>query len=516
MKEEYYIEGVDSNEIDLYIQDITEIHDPMEKLIYEKKILEIEKDAYESSNKKLSDENSTLKSENERLTTENEKLRDKMTDIEKRYEVKSLLSDFINKSSFIDYINSNQVTPVEVEGIDFNLKNLSFSNPFILGFNKPTDSELIMANYRLIVSRYKVKGTLNQFYKKLNDKSKYIVILGLALALNDLSNQNKIHGNLTPEVILLNNSNLPILCDFGHVEYYEQKSVKISNLFFIAPEIHEGGESDIKSDVYSYAMIVYLLLTNQISFVEGSPYTIITNILKGKRPDLSIIKDQNFRMILQKCFARKPKDRPTFDQIINILIEPNLYSAFHIAPAQINERYKTQYNELQIKPSENEFRIVCYGNTGTGKTAMIDSYCQNQLILNTFSTICANMSKHFFNTKYGEVAINIWDTSGQETFRSAALIFCRGANAIILFTDVSFYQEYKELQWFFDMTKDSELNQIPLYLATTKIDRGWANTKEEIESFANEHGMKLFVTSAYDPSTVDHMFKTIVDDIISL
>lgn len=314
-------------------------------------------------------------------------------------------------------------------------------------------------------------------------------------------------------------------------KFSEQKLINNDNLIYIAPEVHEGKEKDIKSDVYSYSMIVYLLLTNKISSIEGAPFIIVTNILKGKRPDLSNINCKKLKMILQKCMSKKPKDRPTFKQIIDILVESDLYSTFNITSTQIANCYKHHYNELPIKAdliekevpikkdaSEKQkdvYLIICLGISSTGKTAMIQSLNKNEVITNTMSTISAYCIHRNYQTKNGQVRLRIYDTTGAERLRKLTVLeYAKHSDAIIFFTDVSHYQEYKELQSFFDIMKEMEINDVPLYLATTKIDQGWKSTKEEIESFANEHHMKLFVTTIYDLSTVDHMFQSIADDMI--
>merc|ERR1719253_956179 len=84
-----------------------------------------------------------------------------------------------------------------------------------------------------------------------------------------------------------------------------------------------------------------------------------------------------------------------------------------------------------------ETKVVILGDTGVGKTSMVNQYVKGQFPGNTTATIGAAFSKMDVVIDNWQVVLQIWDTAGQERFRSMAPMYYRGAHAAILVYDVS-------------------------------------------------------------------------------
>ncbi|KAG5637316.1 hypothetical protein H0H81_005009 [Sphagnurus paluster] len=92
-------------------------------------------------------------------------------------------------------------------------------------------------------------------------------------------------------------------------------------------------------------------------------------------------------------------------------------------------------------------KIVIMGNSGVGKTSLLQRYTQNKFDpKNTTST-----SGAFFVTKKVyvnglKVRLQLWDTAGQERFRSMAPMYYRGANAALLLYDITNASTFNDIR----------------------------------------------------------------------
>ena len=93
-------------------------------------------------------------------------------------------------------------------------------------------------------------------------------------------------------------------------------------------------------------------------------------------------------------------------------------------------------------------KVVLIGESGVGKTSIINRY-----ISNTFSSVLAATPGASFTTKTiflkdfnQSIKFEIWDTAGQEKFRTLAKIFYKNAAICILVYDITRKDSYDELK----------------------------------------------------------------------
>ncbi|THH06801.1 hypothetical protein EW145_g3836 [Phellinidium pouzarii] len=105
-------------------------------------------------------------------------------------------------------------------------------------------------------------------------------------------------------------------------------------------------------------------------------------------------------------------------------------------------------------------KIVVMGNTGVGKTSLLQRYTQNKFDpKNTTSTTGA-----FFVTKKVyvdglKVRLQLWDTAGQERFRSMAPMYYRGANAALLLYDITNASTFDDVRGWLEVGSKADLNR---------------------------------------------------------
>lgn len=134
-----------------------------------------------------------------------------------------------------------------------------------------------------------------------------------------------------------------------------------------------------------------------------------------------------------------------------------------------NNRYRCLITELDLK-------IVVLGAASVGKTSIINRYCNGQFMEETLSTIGAGFFTHSIELNGKEITLLLWDTAGEERFKSVAPSLLRGANAMVLVYDCQTPASFNEIDVYMEMfldNVDTSMNStIPVLLLGNKLDLG--------------------------------------------
>ena len=95
-------------------------------------------------------------------------------------------------------------------------------------------------------------------------------------------------------------------------------------------------------------------------------------------------------------------------------------------------------------------KVVLIGESGVGKTSIISRYMTDKFSASLGSTPGANFTTKtvFLKDENQSIKFEIWDTAGQEKFRSLAKVFYKNAAICILVYDITKKQTFEELQKF--------------------------------------------------------------------
>ena len=109
---------------------------------------------------------------------------------------------------------------------------------------------------------------------------------------------------------------------------------------------------------------------------------------------------------------------------------------------------------------EEQFDLVCkvvlVGESGVGKTSIINRYVENYFNPNSESTTGASFASKIvtFDKFQKSIKFEIWDTAGQEKYRALTKIFFKNAAVAILVYDITIPDSFYELKNFwYDQVK---------------------------------------------------------------
>ena len=156
-----------------------------------------------------------------------------------------------------------------------------------------------------------------------------------------------------------------------------------------------------------------------------------------------------------------------------------------------------------------KMKITILGKSGVGKTCIINRYTSNYFD-QVKSTKAAYFKSRSLNTPDGTINIRqiIWDTAGQETYRSLASLYYKDANAVILVYDITDRKSFEDLSYWL-----SELNQhgsknVLITIAGNKADiiNEEKVSLTEAKEYAQKAGAEFFLVSAKEDFNVTEMF----------
>ena len=168
-----------------------------------------------------------------------------------------------------------------------------------------------------------------------------------------------------------------------------------------------------------------------------------------------------------------------------------------------------------------DFKVVVLGATSVGKTSLIYRYCNGTFLNETISTIGAAFFAHTLVHCGKEVTLMLWDTAGEERFRSVAPSLLRGASGIVLVFDVQSYDTFRELDIYMDLFLDMfEVNddaELPVILLGNKIDLEKRDVSDDkVREWMNRNRVTHFrYVCAKTGEGVDEAFMELVEVLLS-
>ena len=200
-----------------------------------------------------------------------------------------------------------------------------------------------------------------------NLTNKMISIIGIAFGMRYLHSKKIAHRDLKPENILLDSNFYPKICDFGlskTMNSSKKLKSKAGTPAFCAPEVlsikddqQYDGE---KADVYSYGMTIYSILYDEIPFSNyPNEYMIIKEVVDDKkRPNLDERFSKSMNNLISRCWDDDPKNRPTFNIIINELLNTIIKENNDIDIVKINELLQfCNESKIGFTPTPDDFDL---------------------------------------------------------------------------------------------------------------------------------------------------------------
>ena len=164
--------------------------------------------------------------------------------------------------------------------------------------------------------------------------------------------------------------------------------------------------------------------------------------------------------------------------------------------------------ELKPKKEIPKFKIIFLGDQGTGKSCILNRFVDDKFDENYQATVGLDFQSKNVKIDNQDIHLLLYDTAGQEKFRSLIPMYTRDANIIMLVYDITRKESFTNIPiWIKDLT-NVKFEEVIFVLIGNKIDLNDKRevNKEEGEKYSEENNMIFEEVSAKTGENFPELF----------
>lgn len=168
-------------------------------------------------------------------------------------------------------------------------------------------------------------------------------------------------------------------------------------------------------------------------------------------------------------------------------------------------------------PHQYMFRLVLLGDSNVGKTSLLTRFCDNAFKENYCSTIGVDF--RVVTLKYKDIVLkmHIWDTAGQEQFKTIAVNYFRSSQGFIFVYDITNEDSFKNVENWADLAFNNSNVGTVNFLVGNKCDMEDKRqvSQEVAKSFAEKKELFFIESSAKNDDNVEKIFELFTYKLIN-
>lgn len=338
-----------------------------------------------------------------------------VNDVKNDFEFAAKVSGHLRSDRLVDYIKEvnvisllNHAAIVKIYG--YCLKD----------FDNKNNQVIIMENVPNGDLQDVIDEEANEFPREGWDRTqKLITLYGIASGMAYSVSYGITHSDLKPLNILMTDDLFPKITDFDSARMEADSNRQIFNLsgdemysvIYSAPEVFLQSDNHLKnaekSDVYSFAIIIYQIFTLKTPFEHLSDAMIVGKVAKGKRPKIPDSVPKQYCDLITQCWSQKPSQRPTFQQIVDRLKSDEFLSDKEIDKERFQD-YVDYVKDYKYTLTKSKFiRPITEADKKKKKKEEEDEN-ENEKIKQNVNVLILNLTDYIKETflgkgRYGEV-----------------------------------------------------------------------------------------------------------------
>ncbi|CAF3586827.1 unnamed protein product [Rotaria socialis] len=154
------------------------------------------------------------------------------------------------------------------------------------------------------------------------------------------------------------------------------------------------------------------------------------------------------------------------------------------------------------------FKYIVIGDQGVGKSCLLLQFTDKRFRAVNDATIGVEFGNRFVTIDGKSIKLQIWDTAGQELYRSITRSYYRAAAAAFLVYDISKRKTFDHMTMWLNEMQEYSTSDMIFVLVGNKCDLSNEREvqKEEGEAFAQKHEIMFMETSAKTATNVEELF----------
>ena len=154
------------------------------------------------------------------------------------------------------------------------------------------------------------------------------------------------------------------------------------------------------------------------------------------------------------------------------------------------------------------YKYIVIGDSSVGKSCIVAKYLTGGFEEEFKTTIGIEFGSKDLTINGKVYRLQIWDTAGQESFRSITRAYYKNSACSFIVYDVTNKQSFLNVQDWFNECKKQTPRTVTMVLVGNKVDLEDKRevTYEEGENFARDNSMLFYETSAKNGDNIENMF----------
>ena len=187
----------------------------------------------------------------------------------------------------------------------------------------------------------------------------------------------------------------------------------------------------------------------------------------------------------------------------------------------MNSEILNTYEDFSIEIKyDHLYKIIIIGDTSVGKTALLSKYLKGVFPTSPLSTVATEFATKIIQIKEGGyIKAQIWDTAGQEKYKSITFHHYKKSVGGLIVYDITKRSSFDNVKnWYNDLINLGEKGCI-VALVGNKLDMVERNerkrevSKLEAQAYAEDNHMLFFETSAYNGTNINDIFEELLQTI---
>ena len=154
------------------------------------------------------------------------------------------------------------------------------------------------------------------------------------------------------------------------------------------------------------------------------------------------------------------------------------------------------------------FKVIVLGDFNTGKSSIIHRYCYNSFDYLDNHTVGMDIGCKTIDVDDEKVNIRIWDTSGQETYKSLISSYFKDVDGVVVVFSFDDHLSKENINYWLSEFKKKNEKDIPIVILGNKLDL--PVTSVEMSNF----DYPCIYTSAKTGRGIDRAFNLLINEMI--
>lgn len=173
----------------------------------------------------------------------------------------------------------------------------------------------------------------------------------------------------------------------------------------------------------------------------------------------------------------------------------------------------------KFKEEVKELKVILLGETGVGKTNIINKYIKGDFVKDSTPTIGSTFGEKNIKREGCIYSLKVWDTTGQEKYNSITKLFVRDSNIVVLVYAIDNLASFEKIKfWYNYINQELKKNTYVLGILGNKRDL------IDYEVVSEDDGKKIakeknaifgLVSAKIDKQQISDFFEALLDEFIN-